>query len=129
MILEPASEAVAVRATEIPETVEPFEGAVRETAGSVVSITIFLLAERLSARVKLVMRLLSVEMMVPATLVTFKDPLFSPDPTVYVQDAVVELATPENEQVPPVFRVTMTFPVVFTALEKVRSISIAAPSL
>ena len=126
---EPASESVADRVTEVPETVEPLEGAVKETVGAVVSITMLLFAERLSAGAKLVMTLLSVEVIVPATLVTFKVAVFSPDPTVYVQEAVVELLIPENEQVPPVLRVATTLPVVLTALEKVKSMSIADPSL
>ena len=78
---EPASELVADRDTELPETVEPSDGAVRETDGAIVSMTIFLFAERLRAGVKLVMGLLSVEVIVPATPETFRSAVFSPDPT------------------------------------------------
>lgn len=128
-IPEPASEFVAERETDEPETVELFDGAVRVTEGAVVSMTMLLLAERLSAGEKFVIGLLSVEVMVPATLATFSAAVFSPPATVYVQDAVVELETPENEQVPLVFKVTTTLPVVLTVFEKVRSISMEAPAL
>jgi len=126
---EPVSEFVAVRVTEEPETVAPFDGAVRETEGAVVSTTMVLLAARFKAGVKLVMALPSVEVMEPDTDETLRGLAFCPPPTVYVQEALVELDMPENVQVPPVFRVTVTVPAVFTALEKVRSISMAEPCL
>jgi hypothetical protein len=62
---EPVSEFEAVRVTDDPETVAPFEGRVTATDGAVVSTTMDLLALRLSAGVKLVMAFPSVEVAAP----------------------------------------------------------------
>lgn len=79
---DPPSEFVAERVTDVPETVEPFPGVVSETAGAVVSITIFLLADRLSAGTKLVIALLSVEVAAPVADEAFNGLALSLPPTV-----------------------------------------------
>jgi hypothetical protein len=126
---EPPSESEAVSVTDVPDTVAPFPGVVRETVGAVVSTTSVLLPFRLSAGVKLVMALPSVEVAAPVTDETFKGLALSLPPTVYVQEAVVELVMAPVEQEPPELRLIVRPEIEFMVLENVRSMSIGFPAL
>lgn len=70
-IPEPASKFDAVKVTELPLTVAPLEGEVTETLGAIVSTTMVLLVERLTAGLKLVIGLPSVEVAEPVIEETF----------------------------------------------------------